>query len=199
MQTIITKHRFASILKFAAVLGLSSLTSVCHAGEPHQWFAGTYLDPAIQRPDLFPHTITRSIPEHRQVYNRPRNLTGWIAYKIEPSSQEAMAWQTNHCNGNYQNNAGAYVPMYCYPKPWESLNTRGRPGWNPQGQSTGSRAEVIDGTPFEPGALEAAGPVESIPSKKLKAVPEQNKNVPSNPIGVEVPPPSAGLPSASLK
>lgn len=122
-----TKHlKFASFLRLAMLLGILSYCSQATAGEPHQWFAGTYLDPAIQRADFFPHTISRSIPEYRQVYNRPRNLTGWIAYKIEPSSQEAMAWQTNHCNGNYQNHAGAYVPVYCYPKPWESLNTRGR-------------------------------------------------------------------------
>lgn len=116
----------ASILRSALLLGFSCYGLQASAGEPHQWLAGTYLDPAIQRADFFPHTISRSIPEYRQVYNRPRNLTGWIAYKIEPSSQEAMAWQTNHCNGNYQNNASAYVPVYCYPKPWESINTRGR-------------------------------------------------------------------------
>ena len=137
MPSAIIQQSFASIKRLAKALGLASFALVgsqsigwlptCSAGEPHQWFAGTYLDPAIQRPDFFPHAITRSIPEYRQVYNRPRNFTGWIAYKIEPSSQEAMAWQTNHCNGNYQNHAGAYIPMYCYPKPWESLNTRGRP------------------------------------------------------------------------
>ena len=125
MPSAIIQQPFASINRLAKALGLASLALLgsqsigwlptCSAGEPHQWFAGTYLDPAIQRPDFFPHAISRSIPEYRQVYNRPRNLTGWIAYKIEPSSQEAMAWQTNHCNGNYQNHAGAYIPMYCYP------------------------------------------------------------------------------------
>jgi len=128
MPTSSNHRNFASFLGLAILLGTSFCSSKSYAGEPHQWFAGTYLDPAIQRPDFFPHTISRSIPEYRQVYNRPRNLTGWIAYKIEPSSQEAMAWQTNHCNGNYQNHAGPYVPVYCYPKPWESLNTRGRTG-----------------------------------------------------------------------
>jgi len=98
------------------------------AATKHDWFAGTYLDPAIQRPDFFSHTFTRSIPEYRQEYNRPRYWPGWVAYKIEPSSQESMAWQTNYCNGNYQNRAGAFVPTYYYPKPWESLNTQSRPG-----------------------------------------------------------------------
>lgn len=183
---------FASIFVAAAWVGLSSSMPVCLAGEPHQWFAGTYLDPAIQRPDFFPHTFTRSIPEYRQVYNRPRNLTGWIAYKIEPSSQEAMAWQTNHCNGNYQNNAGPYIPMYCYPKPWESLNTRGRPGSQASVQSNRIQDVRIDSEPME-----------SIPGTKLKPVPEATKDFPfglqsdglkpKSPLGVEVPPPAAAL------
>jgi hypothetical protein len=99
-----------------------------HAATKHDWLAGTYFDPAIQRPDFFPHAISKSIPEYRQEYNRPRYWTGWIAYKVEPSSQESMAWQTNYCNGNYQNRSGAFVPTYYYPKPWESLNTQPRPG-----------------------------------------------------------------------
>lgn len=182
------KHRFASVLKLSVLLGLAGSASLCHAGEPHQWFAGTYLDPAIQRPDFFPHTITRSMPEYRQVYNRPRNLTGWIAYKIEPSSQEAMAWQTNHCNGNYQNNAGAYIPMYCYPKPWESLNTRGRA----VGQSSigfqGEQASRID--PKVTLGLVESEPIETIPSVRLKAVPGASPKASGSRIGVEVSPPT---------
>jgi hypothetical protein len=181
MKSILPMNLFASICAIVSVLGLSSSHSGCLAGEPHQWFAGTYLDPAIQRPDFFPHTITRNIPEYRQVYNRPRNLTGWIAYKIEPSSQEAMAWQTNHCNGNYKNNAGAYVPMYCYPKPWESLNTRGR-----QCLSYSSQADRLEAVRSE------TKPVESIPRVRIELVPEPTK-LPAASLGVEVPPPSASL------
>lgn len=91
------------------------------------WLSGTYLDPALQRQDLFSHKIWNSIPEYRAVYNRPRYVSGYLAYKIEPSSQEAMAWQTNYCNGNYANHRGPYVPQYNYPKPWESLKTVARP------------------------------------------------------------------------
>lgn len=157
------------------MLGLSSSVLDCLAGEPHQWLAGTYLDPAIQRHDFFPHTISRSIPEYRQVYNRPRNFTGWIAYKIEPSSQEAMAWQTNHCNGNYQAKTGAFVPMYWYPKPWESLNTHGRAGSQETAQAESNPSIRIQSVT-----------VESVPGKELKLVPE-------GAIGVEVPPPFKGL------
>ncbi len=124
-----------SVLGLAAFVGSDGL-----GGEPHartnqasqhprqiQWFSGTYLDPAIQRPDIFPHIIWNSIPEHRRVYNRPRYGTGKLLFHLEPTSQESMAWETNVRNGNYRNHAGPYVPMYWYPKPWEALNTRARP------------------------------------------------------------------------
>lgn len=124
-----------SVLALAALVGSEGF-----GGEPHsrpnatsthprqiQWFSGTYLDPALQRPDIFPHILWNSIPEHRRVYNRPRYATGKLLFHIEPTSQEAMAWETNVRNGNYKNHRGPYVPMYWYPKPWEALNTRARP------------------------------------------------------------------------
>jgi hypothetical protein len=89
--------------------------------------SGTYLDPALQRKDFFSHSIWNSIPEYRSVYNRPRFMSGYLANKIEPSSQEAMAWRTNYCNGNYANHAPGYVPQYNYPKPWGALQTTARP------------------------------------------------------------------------
>jgi hypothetical protein len=91
------------------------------------FLSGTYLDPALQRKDLLSHRLTNAIPEYRQVYNRPRYMTGFITSKIEPSSQEAMAWRTNYCNGNYANHRGPSVPYYYYPKPWEALDTKPRP------------------------------------------------------------------------
>jgi hypothetical protein len=120
----------SAIAMFAAVAFSMGITSSVQAQTKRSpsWFAGTYLDPAIQRPDIFPHYLTQSLPEHRQVYNRPRYITGKIAHVIEPSSQEAMAWETNYCNGNYRNHAGRYMPLYMYPKPWEAINTRARPG-----------------------------------------------------------------------
>jgi len=122
--------RFAimAIRRFLAVLSVSAMTvawcTTCFGGDH---LSGTYLDPALQREDIFSHHIWRSTPEYRQVYNRPRYVSGYIAYKIEPSSQEAMAWKTNYCNGNYANHRGPSVPYYYYPKPWEVLNTRARP------------------------------------------------------------------------
>ena len=93
-------------------------------------FSGTYLDPAMQRKDLFARPIWNSLPEYRQVYNRPRFASGYLAYKIEPSSQEAMAWKTNQLNGNYANHRGPSVPHYIYPKPWEALNIKARPDYS---------------------------------------------------------------------
>lgn len=114
--------------------------------------AGSYLDPAIQRPNILPYHILRSIPEHRQVYNRPRYFGGKIAHIIEPTSQEAMSWETNYNNGNYRNHAGRYVPLYLYPKPWEVLNTRSRPG-DPE--------SMIDETAYTPPASETVSPSRS--------------------------------------
>lgn len=105
--------------------GMTLLTfQTAQAGD---FFSGTYLDPALQRNDIFARPIWNSLPEYRQVYNRPRYLSGYLASKIEPSSQEAMAWKSNQLNGNYARHAGPCVPQYNYPKPWEALNTRARP------------------------------------------------------------------------
>jgi hypothetical protein len=108
----------------ALVTLLFGVGGACMGGD---WLSGTYLDPALQRQDIFSHSIWNSLPEYRKVYNRPRYVAGYLAHKIEPSSQEAMAWQSNYCNGNYANHSGPYVPQYNYPKPWEALKTVARP------------------------------------------------------------------------
>ena len=123
-------------MKILRVSGFTSLTILLFGlnsfGFAGDWLSGTYLDPALQRQDLFSHNLWNAYPEYRQVYNRPRYVSGYLAYKIEPSSQEAMAWQTNYCNGNYANHRGPSVPHYYYPKPWESLKTAARPDFPKQ-------------------------------------------------------------------
>jgi hypothetical protein len=127
--------RRAAVFLAGSVLGWGSLAfsellaEGPHAHQPKQftWLSGTYLDPAIARPDLLPHAVWNSIPEHRRVFNRPWYGTGKFLYHFEPTSQEAMAWESNVANGNYRNHRGASVPMYWYPKPWEAINTRARP------------------------------------------------------------------------
>ena len=135
--------------------------------------AGTYLDPAIQRPNILPYHILRSIPEHRQVYNRPTYFGGKIANIIEPTSQEAMSWETNYKNGNYRNHAGRCVPLYMYPKPWEVINTRSRPG-DPE--------SMIDETAYTPPASETVSPAPNkkpVPRKDGEGLPPVQSRTPS--------------------
>lgn len=98
-----------------------------HKTQQSQLFSGTYLDPAIQRPDIIPGFLAKNLPEYRQTYNRPRYLPGEFLHHFEPTSQEAIAWESNVRNGNYRNHRGGTIPVYNYPKPWEVLNTRARP------------------------------------------------------------------------
>lgn len=110
-----------------------------------QILSGTYLDPAIQRQDILPGVIIQSIPEYRRVYNRPRYSTGAFLFRFEPSSQEAMAWESNVRNGNYRNHRGGTIPMYYYPKPWEVLNSRARPDFdrNPEAFDRSQEGETL--------------------------------------------------------
>lgn len=113
---------------FLSAMWLVNSCTFSKAGD----FSGTYLDPALQRPDIFSHHVWKSWPEYRAVYNRPRYVGGHLASIVEPSSQEAMAWKENVCNGNYENCRGPYVPHYYYLKPWEALNTKARADNKPQ-------------------------------------------------------------------
>lgn len=80
------------------------------------------------RADILPHPIWDSIPEYRRVYNRPRPIGGWLAYKISPTSQEAMVWRENYCAGRYdQKHAPAVYRRFYAPKPWEALQIGPRP------------------------------------------------------------------------
>lgn len=72
-------------------------------------------------------------PSYRRAYNRPTYVGGKIAAQIEPSSQEAMAFNRADAAGLYDNNGvkgfvhGKHCPPrrverhYFYPKPWEAL------------------------------------------------------------------------------
>ena len=176
LRNIFATACVSSVLASGIMAGGIMVSPVLADG-PHDFLSGTYLDPAMQRPDLLPHTITSKIPEHRQVYNRPRYIPGWMAYKFEPTSQEAMAWQTNYCNGNYRNHAGAYVPVYNYPKPWKAMNTRARP-------DTKSNVAMTKAPSNAPGAnapgANAQGVTGRVPAGSLEAIaPAQELNLPA--------------------
>ncbi len=80
------------------------------------------------RPDILPHPFYHQRTEYRRQYNRPRYVTGWLAYKIEPTSQEAMVWYENYRAGVYdQKHAPARYKRYFGPKPWEALQIGARP------------------------------------------------------------------------
>ena len=58
---------------------------------------------------------------YRRRFNRPTKIGGWIAYKIAPSSQEAMAWHDATHARAYKDHRPRLEKHFFYPKPWEGL------------------------------------------------------------------------------
>ena len=80
------------------------------------------------RPNILAHPLYYAHTEYRREYNRPRYYPGWLAYKLAPTSQEAMVWYENKQAGNYDvRNAPPMYKRYYAPKPWEVLQTGPRP------------------------------------------------------------------------
>lgn len=79
------------------------------------------------RADLWSYPLYNAWVPYRKEMNRPRYIGGYIAHKIEPTSQEAMSWCEHHANGSYHCHKPGYVKMYYYPKPWEVLPIDPRP------------------------------------------------------------------------
>jgi len=80
------------------------------------------------RPDILPRPFYDNHTEYRAQYNRPRFYTGFLAYEMSRTSQEAMVWKENYCAGNYdQHHMPPVYKTYYYPKPWEVLAIRARP------------------------------------------------------------------------
>lgn len=61
------------------------------------------------------------LPSHRERLNRPMYIGGKIAYRISPTSQEAMNWHRSLHQGLYANDSRWTENRYFYPKPWEVL------------------------------------------------------------------------------
>jgi hypothetical protein len=88
----------------------------------------TLLKTADPRPDILPRPFYDNHTEYRAQYNRPRFYTGWLAYEVSRTSQEAMVWQENYCAGNYErHHTPPMCKTYYYPKPWEVLMVGARP------------------------------------------------------------------------
>ena len=82
---------------------------------------------ANPRPDLLPRGLYNAYVPYRKAYNRPTFLGGYAAHVIEPSSQEAMSWEENRTLHRYRTHEPTPIKSYCYPKPWEVLETGPRP------------------------------------------------------------------------
>ena len=82
------------------------------------------------RPDILPLPFYDNHTEYRAQYHRPHCLTGWLAYELSRTSQEAMVWKENYCAGNYdQHHLPPVYKRYNYLKPWEALDVGARPGF----------------------------------------------------------------------
>jgi hypothetical protein len=120
-----------SFSNFRNVLLLSLIASFAGAPANAAWpwtkFEGS------PRIDPIPPIGNRLPPSYRRKYNRPTYIGGKIAAKIEPSSQEAMAFHRSESLGLYDHTgikglfSGKHCPPqrveqhYFYPKPWEAL------------------------------------------------------------------------------
>lgn len=78
-------------------------------------------EPVRQRIDVIGPIGNDFRQSYRRTCNRPRYLSGKIAYLIAPSSQEAMAWHKAEHKCAYEKDLGRIEPHYFYPKPWEAL------------------------------------------------------------------------------
>ncbi len=106
----------------------------------------TLINTRDPRPDILPRPFYDNHTEYRAQYNRPRFLTGWLAYEVSRTSQEAMVWKENYCAGNYdQHHMPPVYKTYYYPKPWEALDVGARPGFATAAPKTQRVPALIEG------------------------------------------------------
>lgn len=99
--------------------------------------------------DLIPPLGNHLPPSYASRYNRPKYLTGKLMYTIEPSSQEAMAWQRARNLGYYANHAPRMETRYLYRKPWEALGPGPRPNPNPPKPSRDRNDSAAEAAPAD--------------------------------------------------
>ena len=97
--------------------------------------------PVYPRIDVIGPVGNRLPASYARRYNRPRYITGKIAYWIAPSSQEAMAWHRAEHRGAYHPNLPRLETHYFYPKPYEALPIGPRP--RPEDDSEGFLEELL--------------------------------------------------------
>lgn len=94
-----------------------------------------------QRADLWSWPLYNAWVPYRKEMNRPRFVGGYIASKIEPTSQEAMSWREHHAEGAYRDHRAGYVKTYYYPKPWEVLPIDPRPATPPAADKVPAKSD----------------------------------------------------------
>jgi hypothetical protein len=125
---------------------------------PSTWaqFPNWAAKPVRPRIDVIPPLGNNLPPSYAARFNRPSYLTGRIAYTIEPSSQEAMAWQRAVERGYYANHAPRMETHYMYPKPWEVLGVEAKTNPLKEGETADPPPEPI---PAGPAILIPVSPV----------------------------------------
>ncbi|MEO1615665.1 MAG: hypothetical protein AAFV88_07460 [Planctomycetota bacterium] len=99
----------------ALLLGVPSTAEAHHPDRANQ--------PVTPMIDVIGPVGNRLPPGHRRKYNRPGYWMGYLAYKVAPSSQEAMSWHRAVHTGAYEDPKKncRLEQHYFYPKPWEVL------------------------------------------------------------------------------
>ena len=100
---------------------------------PATWGQWPHWKDKVVRPniDLIPPLGNHLPYSYANRLNRPHYLVGKLMYTIEPSSQEAMAWQRARDRGHYANHAPRMETFYIHRKPWEALGPGPRANPNP--------------------------------------------------------------------
>ena len=117
-----------------------------------------------QRADLWGYPLYNAWVPYRKEMNRPRYIGGYIAHKIEPTSQEAMSWCEHHANGSYHCHKPGYVKMYYYRKPWEVLPIDPRPAVMVKPNSDPASSNPASSNPASSDPADNESPV-TVPSK----------------------------------
>lgn len=114
--------RTLTVLSFAATIGFSGMMNTATAHHPDR-----ENQPVRPRVDVIGPVGNNMPTAYRRRFNRPRYWAGKIAYKIAPSSQEAMAWHRAEHHGYYEGEHPRMVTHYFYPKPYEAIKVGSRP------------------------------------------------------------------------
>lgn len=163
------------------LLTFGSIATPAHAGWP--WggpWPWSHLE-GSRRVDVIGPLGNRLPPSYRREYNRPTYLGGKITAKIEPSSQEAMAFHRADELGLYDDNgikgwmAGKHCPPqrveqhYFYPKPWEVLTVGPRRDRNADASS--ELEELDDDSLYGGENIELVSPVYVAPTDDVMELP----------------------------